>query len=141
MVEWGFHDRYLIVGIGDGSADTIAARTTGTVPEWLSAVKARLAIPRISMVHYLNVKKVLEIVGPFLGLRGASILGGLGLDKVNQVATISGLDDHGCISKTWINIDGTPTGLFTLVGTQGLRPPVGADPQRCVAGGNRARSI
>ena len=66
-IEWGFHDKYLIVGIGDGSADKIAARTTGDVPEWLSAIKHRLASRRVSMVHYLNVKKVLDIAGPFLG--------------------------------------------------------------------------
>lgn len=119
-IEWGFHEKYLIVGIGDGSADKIVARTTGNVPEWLSAIKSRLAPERVCLVHYLNVRKVMEIVGPFLGFRGAPILGGLGLDKVKLIATVSGLDDHGCVSKTWINIDGEPTGLFTLVGSQPL---------------------
>ena len=46
-LEWGFRDKYLIVGIGEGSADAIAKRAAaGEVPDWLAALKKRLPVAR-----------------------------------------------------------------------------------------------
>ena len=119
-IEWGFRGNYLILGIGDGSADAISARTTGQVPDWLTAIRKQLPVERTSTVHYLNVKKIIEAAGPLLGLRGPLVLQALGLDKVTEFANVSGLDDHGCVSKTWIGIDGDPSGLLTLFGSEPL---------------------
>jgi hypothetical protein len=119
-VEWGFQGKYLIVGIGAGSADAIAGRTEGQPPQWLTAIKKKLAVERVSTVHYLNVKKVIAAAAPFLGEKGTVILEILGLDKVQQFANVSGLEGTGCVSKSWVRIDGEPSGLLTLFGPEPL---------------------
>ena len=63
-IEWGFREKYLIVGIGEGSADAIAKRRSGEPPAWLTAIKKRLPIERISSVHFLNIKKLVAATGP-----------------------------------------------------------------------------
>ena len=70
VVEWGIDGKYLIVGIGDGSADAIVAREKGTAPKWLTALRDRLKVERPAMVHYLNIKKIMEIVQQVSGGRG-----------------------------------------------------------------------
>lgn len=119
-LEWGFRGKYLIVGIGDGSADAISARTDGPEPEWLSAIKKKLPVERVSIVHYLNVNKTIAAAAPMLGLRGPSIIEGLGFDKVKQFANVSGLDASGCVSKSWLQVDGDPSGLLTIFGPEPL---------------------
>jgi len=119
-IEWGFQGKYLIVGIGDRSADAIAARTTGPVPEWLASIKHRLPVERVSTVHYLNVKKVVGIAAPFIGLEGQSVIEALGLNKIGQFANVSGLEGTGCVSKSWLAVDGEPSGLLAFVGSKPL---------------------
>ena len=62
LVEWGIEGKYLIVGVGEGSADGIVAREKGTAPKWLEAIRGRLRVERPAMVHYLNIKKILALV-------------------------------------------------------------------------------
>ncbi|HEX3998692.1 MAG TPA: hypothetical protein VHX65_09105 [Pirellulales bacterium] len=116
-VEWGFRGKYLIVGIGDGSADAISTRLSGPTPDWLVALKKKLPVERIGTVHYLNVKKVLATAAPFLGLQGQAALHAAGVDQVAGFANVSGLDGTGCVSKSWLQFDGEPRGLLTWFGS------------------------
>jgi hypothetical protein len=119
-IEWGFRDKYLIVGIGEGSADAISKRRSGEPPAWLSAIKKRLPVERVSTVHYLNVKKLIAATGPMMGPQGQSIVDALGLSNVQQFANVSGLDGTGCLSKSWVQVDGEPNGLLSLFGAEPL---------------------
>jgi len=120
-VEWGFHGKYLIVGIGEGSADAIASRSMGKPPEWLVAIKKRLAVERVSTVHYLNVKRVISSANAIPGFgQVQTVLNVLGLGNVQQFANISGLEGTGCVGKSWVQVDGEPTGLLTVFGPEPL---------------------
>ena len=119
VVEWGIEGRYLIVGIGEGSADGIAAREKGTAPKWLEAIRARLKVERPAMVHYLNVKKIIALVQASGGLgRGAppQLFDALGISNLNSLASISGLEGNGWTSNMLLGMDGPPSGIFALTG-------------------------
>ncbi len=123
--EWGFHGKYLIVGVGPGMADAIAARMEGKPPAWLAALKRKLPIERVSTVFYLNAGKLGDVAGPLLGTPDAKlVLQALGLANVKAIAAVSGLEGSGCVSKTWIETAGEPSGLFAVVGPEPLK---GAD--------------
>ena len=122
-VEWGFDGKYFILGIGDGSADGIVAREKGAPPKWLTAVRERLPIQRPSMVHYLNIKKILALVqaagGPPRGVP-PQVLDALGLTNLTSLASVSGLDGKDWTSKMLLGMDGPPTGIFDLAGGKPL---------------------
>lgn len=119
-IEWGFRDKYLIVGIGAGSAEAIAKRRGGEPPAWLTAVKKYLPVERVSTVHYLNVKKLVAATAPMMGPQGQAIVDALGLGNVRQFANVSGLEGTGCLSKSWVQVDGEPNGLLSLFGAEPL---------------------
>ena len=122
VVEWGFRGKYLIVGIGAGEGEQIATRAKSQPPAWLTNVKKKLSVERVSTVHYLNVKKVLEVAGPFLGGRdGRVILEALGVGNIQAFASVSGLEGSGSVGKTWLQLDGEPTGLLTFFGPEPLK--------------------
>jgi hypothetical protein len=120
-IEWGFHGKYLIVGIGEGSADAISKSTEGQPPAWLVAIKKKLSVERVSTVHYLNVKKVIAAAQAIPGFAQVqTVLTALGLGNVEQFASVTGLEGAGCVSKSWVQIDGEPSGLSTLFGPEPL---------------------
>jgi hypothetical protein len=123
-VEWGFRGNYLIVGIGAGSADGIASRMTSKPPGWLAALKEKLPVERVSTVHYVNLKSIIGLVEPLLGFEARRIPDALGLANVRMIASVSGLEGTGCVSKTWVQTEGDPSGLLTVFGPE---PLTGAD--------------
>jgi hypothetical protein len=44
-----------------------------------------------------------------------TVLAAIGLDKVTNLASVTGLDSTGCVTRTRLGIDGESTGLFALV--------------------------
>ncbi len=118
VVEWGIDGKYLIVGLGEGSADAIVAREKGTPPKWLTTVRERLKVERPAMVHYLNIKTIMQIVQEVGGGRGMSgqILDPLGLNNLTSLSSVSGLDGDGWASNSLLAMDGPPSGIFALSG-------------------------
>jgi hypothetical protein len=123
-IEWGFRGNYLIVGVGAGSADAIAGRLHGKPPSWLTALRKKLTIERVSTVLYLNIKSLdldhTRMPGeselrPFLGRM-------LGLTNVTALGTISGLDSTSFVSKSWIQTQAAPGGLLSIFGHKALKP-------------------
>jgi hypothetical protein len=117
VVEWGIDGKYLVVGLGEGSADAIVAREKGTPPKWLTALHERLKVERPAMVHYLNIKKIMQIVQQVAGgggMRGLVVLDALGLNNLTSLASVSGLDGTGWASNSLLAMDGPPTGIFAL---------------------------
>jgi hypothetical protein len=118
VVEWGIDGKYLIVGLGDGSADAIVAREKGTAPKWLTALRERLKVERPAMVHYLNIKKIKQIVQEVSDGRGmpGQVLDAVGLNNLTSLSSVSGLEGTGWVSNTLLAMDGRPTGIFALSG-------------------------
>ena len=121
-VEWAILGKYLVSGIGAGSGDSIVARMDGKTPAWLSALKQKLAVERVSTVFYLNVKKGLELAAPLIGSpEMRQVLEALGVANIRTIASVSGLDGTGCLSKTWIETISDPSGLLAVFGPEPLK--------------------
>jgi hypothetical protein len=125
VVEWGIDGKYLIVGVGEGSADGIVARTKASPPSWLVAIRKRLPVERPAMIHFLNIKKVVTLVqeagGPGRGVP-AQVLDALGVNNLTSLASVSGLDGSGWTSRELLGMEGPPAGIFNLTGDDPLAP-------------------
>ena len=123
VVEWGVKGKHLVVGIGKGSADGIAERVTGdSSPAWLEEVRKNSPVERLSTLHYLNLRTIREIAVPMLSfgtgrpINGQAILDLAGIGNVQYYSNVSGLDEDGCVSKTFVALDGDPKGFLTFIG-------------------------
>ncbi len=122
-VDWAFEGKYLVFGIGPGTADGISARLTGKTPAWFTAMSEKLLVERVSTRFYLNAKKVIDLAAPLLGPDAdiRQILDLIGVANLRTASCVSGLDKSGCVSKTWLETAGEPTGLLAVVGPEPLK--------------------
>jgi len=125
VVEWGTRGgKYLIVGIGDGVADGIVKQVKAQdgAPAWLAAVRKKLPVERVSMVTYVNVKKITAMALAAAGQGGKpqAVLDALGVANVSYLAGVSGLEGTGTVNKAFIAMDGPPNGIFHLLGDKPL---------------------
>jgi hypothetical protein len=120
-VTWGMAGPYLLVGLGDGSLEGLMQRARGQVPGWLTNVRAKLAVPRVSSMMYIDVNGVVQMATEQSGSPEAGqIVSALGLDKIRSFTTVSGLDDKGCLSRSLLTVDGTGTGLLSWIDAKPL---------------------
>lgn len=138
QVLWGFKGRYFIAAVGAVTIENIVERARGEAPKWLTAVRERNKAPRTSSVAYLNVKKLTSLTTTF----GApppvtATIKELGLSNVTHVASVSGLDEQGCVTRTHVAIDGETEGFFKLLAGKPLTAedlaPIPADATLAVA--------
>ena len=129
-ITWGIAGSYLLVGLGDGSLEGLTDRARGQAPEWLTAARARLTVPHFSSMVYFDVKNLVEMAVEQSGEpEAAKLVSALGLDKVQSFATVSGLDDQGCLSRSLLAIEGPGTGLLTWIDLE----PLATDDLKAVA--------
>jgi len=118
---WGFRGNYMILGVGEGSIEGILKRVRTEPPAWLTDLRKRLEVPRTSTVMYLNVRDALALAlasAPDPEIKAA--VGAFGLDNVEYLGSVTGLDETGYVTRTLVATDGKPTGLFSLVGGKPL---------------------
>lgn len=120
-VEYGWQEKYLIVGFGAGSADEIAARFTGATPNWLANIKKQLKVERPAMLHFLNLQQIRVMAQSALAVQGINVFGPLGLNNVMHYASVSGLEGEGSISRTQIATKSKPSGILALMGDKPLQ--------------------
>ena len=115
-ITWGLAGKYLVVGLGDGSLEGLIERARGEAPDWLTDIRAKLPVPRVSSVAYVNVDRAIELAVQQSGSPEAErIVGLLGLDKIKRFASVTGLDETGCLSRMAVTIDGTPDGWLSWI--------------------------
>jgi hypothetical protein len=112
-LQWAVRERYLIIGLGDGEAESIAARAWQDPPEWLQQLRQRLTVPRPANLIYVNVAELLKL-GAGNGPDFMRTLDGLGLAQIKSVASVTGLDDTGCVTRTHLAFTGKPKGLLAI---------------------------
>lgn len=96
-------------------------RAGGQPPAWLTDVRTRLPVPRVSSTMYIDVKRIVEMIVEQSGEPEAGrIISVLGLDKVQSFATVSGMDDKGCVSRSLLAVDGAGTGLLSWIDAKPL---------------------
>ncbi len=125
-VQWGFYKQYLVIAIGDGTAKKIIAslKAARGPPTWLKKIHQRLAVQRPSLVQYVNLKGILKAGLKTAGPQGAIVekgLAALGLDNVESLSFVSGLDKFDMVTKTLLATEGKPRGVLTLVSDKPLK--------------------
>ncbi len=118
-LQWAVRDRYLIIGLGDGEAESIATRAWQDPPEWLQQLRRRLTVPRPANLVYINVAEVAKLAAgdepDFM-----RTLDALGLAQIKSLASITGLDDTGCVTRTHVAFTGEPKGLLAVFNAEPL---------------------
>ncbi|MBM4090555.1 MAG: DUF1559 domain-containing protein [Planctomycetes bacterium] len=114
IVQWAVKQTHLIVGVGEGEADRILARREQESPAWLAELRQQVAVPRLASLVYVNVARILELVDAQMSPDDRRIMSALGLKQIQSVASVTGLDDDGCVSKTQLAVDGPFTGLLSV---------------------------
>ena len=117
---FGFHGKYFIATVGEGEIEALLKRATGTPPAWLAKLRQDLPVERLSTVTYFDLKAIEKLVLPMAGLDVARVLKALGLENVTALASVTGLDQKGCLNKTLLSIDGEPSGILALTDVKPL---------------------
>jgi hypothetical protein len=141
-ITWGVFDKYLVVGLGDRALEELIDRAGGEAPGWLKDIRAKLSVPRVSSVSYVNVGRLVKIVmegapSPDAARDAARVISVLGLDKVSRFAAVSGLDEKGCVSRALLSVEGKGAGALSWLELKPLSAddlrPVGSDALAAVA--------
>ncbi len=131
-VTWGTDGEYLVVGLGDGALQELLKRKGGASPDWLKNIRARLSVPRVSSVTYVNVSGLMKLaLAETRSPETRRALLASGLDKLGSYASVSGLDEKGCVTRALLSVDGKGTGLLSWIDSKTLSAddlkPVGSD--------------
>ncbi len=130
-LSWGMKDHILVVGLGDGQCDKIAARLANAPPQWLVTMRQQVSVERPANAVYVNVKGIVDKAARAMGGEGPMFLTVLGLDKVGGVASVTGLEGKDCVTRTLLGIDGEPSGVLSLLAARPLSaadlPPIPDD--------------
>lgn len=123
-ITWGTRGKYLIVGLGDGSVDAIFERVRTEPPAWLTDLRERLPVDRVSTVTYVNVGKLIDTFVPMAPApQVAEVVEALGLGALTECGSVTGLDETGVVSRSFIGIEGEAKGLLACADA----PPLTAD--------------
>lgn len=118
-IQFTFQDGYFILGVSQGTVSQIQQRMAGkTVPGWLTKVHDRLPVDRVSSVTYVNTKGILEAAMPFMAMAGpqaGQVIKSLGIDNLQTVVNVTGLNEKSMLSRTLFELEGKPTGLFAML--------------------------
>lgn len=121
-VTWGEAGDYLVFGLGEGSLEGLMKRAGGEAPQWLTAARKNLAVPRFSSITRVDVKRLLDLTVEQSGdPKVELLLSALGLDQIEHLTTVSGLDDTACFSRTSVEINGPGTGLLKWIDSEALK--------------------
>lgn len=116
-ITWGTKGKYLLVGIGKGSMEATFDNIRRGPPKWLTDIKAKYPVERVSSITYSNLQATIASTFAALGDEGDEakrIFTALGLGQVTNYASVTGLDKDGFVSRSSIKIDGEPRGLLML---------------------------
>lgn len=112
---YGIRGKYLIAGTGTAEVEALQTRARGAVPMWLSDLRAKQPVPRLSSLLYINTKKLIPLaVKQSPNPQVEPTIKALGLYGVSSIAAVSGLDETGVMTRVAVGIDGQPTGLLSF---------------------------
>ena len=71
-------------------------------------------------MSYINIKKLVDTLGPLGGPSAAAVIQATGLGRVQSLASVTGLDGTGFVGRSLLQFDGDPAGLLRIVAEQPL---------------------
>lgn len=123
-LQWAVVDDCLVVAFGPQEFEHLVARRAAKVaPKWLTELHKRLPVQRVANVVHIDTAAILRNAAPILQAEPQlnTMLNALGLDGVQSLNCVTGLDKTECVSRTWIQTDGKPRGVFQLTDAQPLQ--------------------
>jgi len=114
-ITFGVRGKYFILGTGEGIIESIEQRARQEAPKWLTDLRQRLAVPRISGISYVNLSKIIPIVMEAAGpgaVLARGIMSSLGLDMITSFTSVTGLDEKGFVNRSELAVGGIPIGLL-----------------------------
>jgi len=121
----GVHGKHFVLGIGEGEAEAIVKRMAGKPPAWLAQVRRQLPVPRPSSVVYVNLNKIGAMIqaamaeAPF-EMPFQVVVRALGLDNFTSLASVSGLDKTGFVSRTLLATERQEGDLLSFLNAKPL---------------------
>ena len=119
-IVWGFKHGYLLVAVGDGEMESMVRRAGGQPPQWLAKIHEALPLERVSTVGYWNLKAVRDIFLSTAGPQAAAMFESLGIDNVDALVSVTGLDQKACLLRILFLLEGEPRGLMRFATVEPL---------------------
>ena len=109
-LTWGVRGKYLIIGIGEESAEGIFQRARTPVPAWLTELRANSPERRTSL-SYCNMTKLVKISAKEIDPETEKIFIQLGLRDIQSFSSISSLQEGRLVTQSLLKISENPQGL------------------------------
>ena len=112
IIDFGFRDTLFFVTVGkEASADLLTRLDrSGAAPDWLTALRAKAKIERVSNVFYFSGSAAREAVEPLLTEpKARTFLTALGVDQFVSFGGVAGLADDGIVSRQFLDLGGWPS--------------------------------
>ena len=118
-VFWAVRDQFLFATVGKGSAARLEKNAQSDVPQWLLDIRKNLAIERVATVSYLNMGPIHRAASAAIddapGPAADAAWAASGLNSLESVGWVTGLDSAGYLSRCSLDFGGLPTGAFSLL--------------------------
>jgi hypothetical protein len=114
-VTWGVKGGYVLIGVGEGEIEGMLNRAIAPPPPWLIAIRQRLATERQSTLTFVDTGKLLEGFASALPPETAAAIRAIGFHNVTAIASATGLDQEGIVSRTLVVLSGEPQGLVAAL--------------------------
>lgn len=112
-VFWGTRGSYLLLVVGEAEAAELLGRARTEAPAWLTKLRQDLPVPRPAFTTYVGIQGIRQSAEAFgLPPQATQIVQLLGLDAVENYATVLGLDETGVVTRTTLQVAPNATGLF-----------------------------
>ncbi len=124
-ITWAVKGDYLIIGIGEKSLEDMLARLGKPAPAWLTELRSAAHIERVSSIIHVDVQQIKAAAAPIADhdiQQFLKLLTATGLENVQAIDLVSGLDADGFLTQTKISLDGEAKGAATIVSGKPLSP-------------------
>ncbi len=102
--------RRLEPGRGPGDRETHGRQS----PEVAGRGAPALPVPRPASLAYVNVKAIMAIVAKVAGEKAGPVIRASGVGNIDSLATVTGLDNTGFVSRGLLRLEGQPEGLMKV---------------------------
>ena len=124
VITYGFQGSRLFIAMGDGTIENMLQRLETPAPKWLTGITKKLPVDRVATASYVNLKGAVELFEFGMKHEGGEeiqeilqIAETIGLNRLDTLLSVTGLDETGMLSMSLVEFDGAmPPIVAALVG-------------------------
>ena len=124
------HDDYFILGFGAGTVDNVVAGLQGDEQglagnERFQSALERVAVERPAALSWVDLQTVRAKVQAVLGPQGEivpAMARTLGLDALDSVASMTGVEEGDVVTRSFVNTGGSTRGVLAFAAGRGIQP-------------------